>query len=122
LDIAARHDLPIFVSIDGSLKDGVATVSVSIITPNILDSDIGMEWQTRSAKVLKIRSWQLPQNWGTGESCINMAEAMGFIIGEYTIPSDMPIIYIADSNNARILQRNLKKWGEVYTLQDDLLC
>jgi hypothetical protein len=33
---------------------------------------------------------------------------MGFIIGEYTIPSDTPIIYITDSNNARTLQWNIK--------------
>jgi hypothetical protein len=39
---------------------------------------------------------------------INMAKAIGFIIGEYAIPSDLPIIYITDSNNARTLQRNIK--------------
>ncbi|MFN9980825.1 MAG: hypothetical protein ACK53Y_12950, partial [bacterium] len=38
----------------------------------------------------------------------NMAEAVGFILGEYTIPSDLPIIYITDSNNARTLQRRVK--------------
>jgi len=37
-----------------------------------------------------------------------MAETLGFIIGEYSIPSDLPIIFITDSNNARTLQRNLK--------------
>ena len=37
-----------------------------------------------------------------------MAEALGFIIGEYTIPPDLPVIYITDSNNARTLQRNVK--------------
>jgi hypothetical protein len=37
-----------------------------------------------------------------------MAETMEFIIGEYTIPSDTPIIYITDSSNARMLQRNIK--------------
>jgi hypothetical protein len=37
-----------------------------------------------------------------------MAEALGFIIGEYTIPPDFPVIYITDSNNARTLQRNVK--------------
>jgi hypothetical protein len=29
-----------------------------------------------------------------------MAEAIGFIIGEYTIPPNMPIIYMTDSDNA----------------------
>ncbi len=43
-----------------------------------------------------------------------MAETFGFIIGEYSIPTDMPIIYITDSNNARTLQRNIKQ-GEQYT-------
>jgi len=37
-----------------------------------------------------------------------MAEAIGVIIGEYTIPSDLPILYITDSNNAHTLQRNIK--------------
>jgi len=37
-----------------------------------------------------------------------MAEAMGFIIGEYTIPANLPVIYITDSNNARSLQKGLK--------------
>ena len=32
---------------------------------------------------------------------------MGLILGEYTIPSNMPVIYILDSNNARTLQRKL---------------
>jgi hypothetical protein len=39
---------------------------------------------------------------------INIAEAFGFILGKYTIPPDMPIIYITDSNNARTLQGNVK--------------
>jgi hypothetical protein len=108
IDFATQHDLPIFISIDGSVQDEVATVSVSIIAPHILTTDIAHEWQNRPAKVLLIRSWRLPQIWGTGHSCINMVEAFGFIIGEYTIPSDLPIIYITDSNNARTLQRNLK--------------
>jgi hypothetical protein len=37
-----------------------------------------------------------------------MAESMGFLLGEYTIPPGLPIIYITDSNNARTLQRNIK--------------
>jgi hypothetical protein len=66
-----------------------------------------MEWQDRPAKPLLIRSWQLPQKWGTTSTCINMAESLGFIIGEYTIPEDLPVIYITDSNNARTMQRNV---------------
>jgi len=37
-----------------------------------------------------------------------MVETLGFILGEYTLPSHLPAIYIADSNNARTLQRNIK--------------
>jgi hypothetical protein len=37
-----------------------------------------------------------------------MAETLGFIIGDYTIPSELPVIYITDSNNARMLLRRLK--------------
>jgi hypothetical protein len=36
-----------------------------------------------------------------------MAESIGFILGEYTIPAEIPVIYITDSNNARALQRNI---------------
>jgi len=43
-----------------------------------------------------------------------MAETMGFIIGEYTVPETLPIIYVTDSNNARTLQRNLKN-GKDFT-------
>jgi len=106
---ATQHELPIFVSIDGSLTpDGAATVSVNLIAPDIQPMDIDTEWQHRLAKILLSRSWRLPNQWGTGKTCINMAEAFGFIIGEYTIPSELPVIYITDSNNARTLQRNLK--------------
>jgi hypothetical protein len=96
-----QHDLPMFVSIDGGLKDGIATVCVTILAPDIHDTDEDMEWQSRSAKALLIRSWQLPKQWGTSSTCINMAESLGFIIGEYTIPGNFPVIYITDSNNAR---------------------
>ena len=68
-----------------------------------------MEWQHRPAKVVLSRIWKLPRQWGTGETCINMAEAFGFILGDYTIPPDIPVIYITDSNNARTLQRNIYK-------------
>jgi hypothetical protein len=104
LDYATQHDLPIFVSIDGSLNNKKATVSISIIAPDIRDNDINNEWQNRIAKPLLIRSWELLNQWGTSNTCINMAEALGFIIGEYTVPPDLPIIYITDSNNAWTLQ------------------
>jgi hypothetical protein len=109
LEYATQHDLPIFISIDGSKSDdGVATVSISIVAPDIKETDLNTEWQDRRAKVLLIRSWRLPCQWGTGETCINMAETCGLLLGEYTVPANMPIIYITDSNNARTLQRNLK--------------
>lgn len=109
ISLATRHDLPIFVSIDGSLlSDGTASVSVNLIAPDIRHTDQNMEWQHRLAKILLGRSWKLPKLWGTGKTCINMAEALGFIIGEYTIPPELPVIYITDSNNARTLQRNIK--------------
>jgi hypothetical protein len=110
IEYATQHDLPIFASIDGSLTDnGIATVSVNLLAPDIRPFDIDTEWQHRIAKILLTRSWQLPKQWGTGKTCINKAEALGFIIGEYTIPSDLPVIYITDSNNARTLQRNVKQ-------------
>jgi len=109
LEYATQHDLPIFISIDGSVSnDGTPTVSLSILAPDIRQYDTSQEWENRLAKVLLIRSWKLPRQWGTGSSCINMAESFGFILGEYTIPADQPVIYITDSNNARTLQRNLK--------------
>jgi hypothetical protein len=37
-----------------------------------------------------------------------MAEALSFILAEYTVPPDIPVIYITDSDNTRTLQRNLK--------------
>ena len=109
IEHATQHDLPIFISSDGSVSaDGMVIVSTSILAPDIHDDDILHEWQQRPVKILLIRSWRLPRHWGTGNSCINMAESLGFIIGEYTIPSDLPIIFITDSNNARTLQRNVK--------------
>jgi len=36
-----------------------------------------------------------------------MAESIGFILGAYTVPVNIPVIFITDSNNARTLQRNL---------------
>jgi hypothetical protein len=105
------HDLPIFVAIDGSLDEtGVATFGTAIIAPDIKDSDpIGsLNWLSELAKVLLIRSWRLPKKWGTNYACINMAESIGFILGEYTIPAHLPIIYITDSNNDRTLQRRVR--------------
>jgi len=101
------NDLTILISIDGGLKNGIATVCVTILAPDIQDTDTDDEWHHRPAIALLIRSWQLPSQWGRSPTCINMAESLGFIIGEYTIPSDLPVIYITDSNNARTLQRNI---------------
>jgi hypothetical protein len=108
IDEALQHDLPIFISIDGGLdNNGVATVSISIIAPDIREHDLALEWKDRIAKVLLVRSWRLPSSWGNSKACINMAESIGFILGAYTIPSDIPVIFITDSNNASTLQRNL---------------
>jgi hypothetical protein len=121
INFATQHDLPIFVSIDGSLDNkGITTTTVSVVARDIKDKDKinCLEWQNRLGKVLLIRTWCLPKNWGTRKESINMAEAIkesinmaeaiGFIIGEYTIPLELPIIYITDSNNARTLQWNIK--------------
>ena len=43
-----------------------------------------------------------------------MAEALGFIIGEYTIPAEIPVIYVTDSNNARCLQKRIRN-SDTYT-------
>jgi hypothetical protein len=57
LDHSTLHDLPIFVSIDGSKDDvGIATVSI-IVAPDIHESDVALEWGDRIAKVMLIRSW-----------------------------------------------------------------
>ena len=113
ISFATRHELPIFVSIDGSLlNDGAASVSVNIIAPDIRTFDQDAEWQNRVAKILLSHCWDLPKKWGTGKTCINMAEALGFIIGEYTNPPELPVIYITDSNNARTLQRNVRNKGK----------
>jgi len=62
ISLATRHDLPIFVSIDGSLlSDGTASVSVNLIAPDIRHTDQNMEWQHRLAKILLGRSWKLPK-------------------------------------------------------------
>ena len=76
---AMQHDLPLFISMDGSLERGVATISISIVAPDILDYDEACEWQDHPAKVPLIRSWRLPSHWGTGSVSINMAEPVGFI-------------------------------------------
>jgi hypothetical protein len=82
LEHALQHDLPIFVSIDGSLNEnGVATTSISIVAPDIDDQDdVGsLNWQHRIVKVLLIHSWRLPKPWGTSQACINMAESKGVL-------------------------------------------
>jgi len=111
IEYATQHDLAIFISIDGSLNEqNGASTTITILAPDIRDYDDrdDTEWQDREAKILLIRSWCLPKKWGSGQACINMAETLGFILGEYTLPSHLPAIYITDSNNARTLQRNIK--------------
>ena len=57
LDQAMQHDLPVFASIDGSREEtGIATVSISIVAPDIRETDIALEWKDRIAKPLLIRS------------------------------------------------------------------
>jgi hypothetical protein len=124
-----QHDLPIFVSIDGSLDDlGITTVSISIVARDIKMSDDkdGTEWQNRPQKTLLIHSWQLPKQWGTSIAIINRAETLGFILGEYTIPTELPFIYITDSNNARTLQqkckndKNITHWKKVRNIKQGI--
>jgi hypothetical protein len=51
LEYAMQHDLPVFVSIDRSLDNDNATVSISIVAPDIRCIDMSAEWQGRPAKV-----------------------------------------------------------------------
>ena len=111
IEYATQLDLPIFLSIDASLHNKSAISSVSLVVPDIQLHDVGLEWQQRRAKTVITRSWKLPTQWGTSPVDINMAEAVGLIIGDYMIPLDIPIIYITDSENVRTLQRNIKNKG-----------
>jgi hypothetical protein len=44
IEHALQHDLPVFISIDGSLDDnGIATVSISVVAPDIRESDSALE-------------------------------------------------------------------------------
>jgi len=77
LEYATQHDLPVYISIDGSYGDnGIAFTSICIVALDIRDTDTldGNEWQNRRAKLLLIRSMRLPKCWGTGKASINMAE------------------------------------------------
>jgi len=109
IESITQLNLPAFVSIDASLEGTSATTTINIVIPDVRRQDIDMEWQHRPAKTILTRIWKLPSQWGTGDTCINMAEAIGFILGDYTIPQDMPVIYITDSDNARTLQCNISK-------------
>jgi len=104
MELITQLNLPAFISIDASLEGTSATTSVNIIIPDVQPEDVEKEWQHRPARTILTRIWKLPSQWGTGTTCINMAEALGFIIGDYTIPHNMPVIYITDSDNARTLQ------------------
>jgi len=110
LRLATRHKSPVTISIDRSVnRKGSATTTICILAPDIREYDhpLSMAWQDRCAKILLIRSWRLPQQWGRKKVDINMAESLGFVLGAHTIPPGIPIMYVTDSNNARTLQRNL---------------
>jgi hypothetical protein len=54
-----QHDLPIFISIDGSIdENGYAFSTIFIVAPDIRNTDMMgiLEWQNRLAKILLIRS------------------------------------------------------------------
>jgi len=111
IEHATKHEHPMVISIDGSISpDGIATTTISILAPDIQahDPPSSTQWQHRCAKVLLIRSWQHPRRWGTTQTNINHAEAIGFILGAYTTLNNVPVLYVTDSNNARTLQRNIK--------------
>jgi len=64
IEYATQHDLPIFISIDGSLDEqSGASTTITIVAPDIRDYDNrdGTKWQDREAKILLIRSWCLPK-------------------------------------------------------------
>ncbi len=64
IQYATRQDLPMFLSIDGSVdKDGIATITVSIVALDIRVSDYPNteQWQNRKAKILLTLSWRLPR-------------------------------------------------------------
>jgi len=82
IDIITQLNVPAFVSIDASLQGASATTSINIIVPDVHRMDINLEWQDQPAKEILTRVWKLPSHWGTGQTCINMAEAIGFILGE----------------------------------------
>jgi len=104
MELITQLNLPAFISIDASLEGTSDTTSVNIVIPDVQPEDVEKEWQHCPAKTILTRIWKLPSQWGTGTTCINMAEALGFIIGDYTIPHNMPVMYITDSDNARTLQ------------------
>jgi hypothetical protein len=102
--------IPPTISIAGSLNsEGITKRTVCIITPDVRDDERfdHLAWQDRFSKILLIRSWRLPNQWGTSKASIDMAESLGFIIGAYTLHMDLPALYITDSNNARTPQRNV---------------
>jgi hypothetical protein len=64
IEYATQHDLPIFISIDGSLDEqSGASTTITIVAPDVRDYDNrdGTKWQDREAKILLIRSWCLPK-------------------------------------------------------------
>ena len=109
IHLAERHGLPLAIAIDGSYSNQRATTNISIISPDIHEEDTGNEWQDRLGIILLSRSIILPERWGYNESTINMAESLGILMSEYSLPSATPAMYITDSQNARSLHYNLNK-------------
>jgi hypothetical protein len=110
LNYATQHNILLTVSIDGSFdQHGIATTTICIVSPDIRESDPPNAeiWQNRPVILLLVRSWRLPKRWGAGTSSINIAELLGFILGAYTVPPNIPVLYVTDSNNARTLQCNV---------------
>jgi len=103
----SQSQLPLFIGVDGGFDNGLATVSVVIAKPDTRATDQANEWEDRLAKPLLIRFMQLPAFLGASPITINMAETLGLIIADYSIPHKHPTIIITDSQNARTLQRNL---------------
>jgi len=65
--------IPPTISIAGSLNsEGITKRTVCIITPDVRDDERfdHLAWQDRFSKILLIRSWRLPNQWGTSKASI----------------------------------------------------
>jgi hypothetical protein len=84
IDHAMQHDLPIFVSIDGSYDaEGIACTTISIVAPDIQEEDDlnSDEWTNRLAKILSaqmqrilINGREVCQRWARQCSIINLQQ------------------------------------------------